>query len=258
MMDNVTYFWSSNAPFFWVYLNLYMVLAGDLPFRYQITQWMCWLLATKVLQYVLMYIMKSKGDCTELAIWRSVQMFFTSAPLHQLSIVNGTRTGFSIIFRDGDLSFWDKDNAAFVLFVVKWWLTLVIGVAIGAVSGMCLAAIVDDSQINSAMGSATLILVLIAIIVFDAFLDVWNLSAKVTNVSETKWAGTMPESGRWDRFRWYLRAGWSKFWRFFLVVRSRAWGIRWFLDLGLPLVILYVSNHQTFAMAAAFSMLVRI
>lgn len=260
MMDNLTYFWSSNSPFFWVFLNCYMVFTGGLPFKYEILEWMAWLISIKILQYILLYTMKSKGDCTELAIWRSQQMFFVTAPLHQLSIINGTKTGFRIIFRAGDLSFWDTDNADQVLFLVKIWLTLIMGVTLVAVLGVIFAGIhsrynSNVSLINDAMRAATLILVLLAICVFDAFLDVWELTAKITKVAEEKWKP--PEPGCWNRFRWRLCEGWSRFLKFFLRARSKEWVFRWFMDLGLPILIVLFVSQQSFAMAAAFSMLVR-
>jgi len=221
---------------------------------------MAWLISIKILQYILLYTMKSKGDCTELAIWRSQQMFFVTAPLHQLSIINGTKTGFRIIFRAGDLSFWDTDNADQVLFLVKIWLTLIMGVTLVAVLGVIFAGIhsrynSNVSLINDAMRAATLILVLLAICVFDAFLDVWELTAKITKVAEEKWKP--PEPGCWNRFRWRLCEGWSRFLKFFLRARSKEWVFRWFMDLGLPILIVLFVSQQSFAMAAAFSMLVR-
>jgi len=263
MLDNLTYFWSTSAPFFWVFLNAYMVFTGGLPFEYEITPWMMWLLSIKVLQYILTYIMKSNVKCTELAMWRSQQMFFVTAPMHQLSIINGTKSAYSIIRRGADESFWDTDNSDQVLLVVKMWLTFIISAATVSVLGVATASLysrlsIKTSLITSSMWAATLILVLMAFCVFDAFLDVWDLSTKVSKVSDVHWAGKKPDSGRWSYFGWFCCRGWSRFCRFFLSVRRRMWIIRWFMDLGLPVIVLFLDNSQSLALAAAFSMLVRL
>lgn len=257
MLDNVTYFWSTCAAFFWVLLNAYMIFSGSLPFIYEIKAWMCWLLFVKVLQYILTYIMKSKGGCTEMAIWRSQQMFFVTAPMHQLSILNGTMSAFSIIWRGTDKSFWDTDNSDQVLFLVKAWLSFIVGSAAAAVLLVALALLVNPWAVSSSMTSATLILVFMAICVFDAFLDVWELTSEVITMSKPGWAGEKP-IGCYSVFCWGIRVCWSRSWRLFVTVRHWAWLIRWLMDFGMPIMVLALAHWQGLGVASAFSFLLRL
>uniref|UniRef100_A0A7S1QDD5 Chitin synthase n=1 Tax=Alexandrium catenella TaxID=2925 RepID=A0A7S1QDD5_ALECA len=257
MLDNLTYFWSTGAAFFWVGLNFYMIFSGSIPFEYDIQSWMLWLLSIKVLQYILTYLMKAKGDCKEASIWRSQQMFFVTAPLHQLSIVMGTMGAFVIIWRKIDKSWWTTDNSDQVLFLVKAWTSFIVGSAGMAIICVIMALAVNYAEVTSSMISGTMILFFMALCIWDAFLDVWELTGTLHNAAKLDKKGNPLDEDPNTPARYHQKAL-TAFARFLWRSREKMWTIRWVMDFGMPLTVLVLIQRESFGIAAAFSFILRL
>jgi len=278
MFENSTYFWSSPTVFFWVGLSAYMIIFNASPFHFRVVDWMTIALAIMVCKYVMQQRMKSLGNCDEMSIWRSQQMFFVGGPLHVMSLCQGTKAAYKIYREHIDKSFWSAaDHGQQVVTFVKVWTG---GVLVACV--LCTAILVIVSLLGYTVGAsqwvALILLLAMGFTIISPVTDIWGKTG-----TQTRWRREMvafpsckcrcrwPCGGRssaeqdtktplvdiekevgakkaiegseqsWcmQFFRWTRQ----KIFSFFYWLRCWSWVVRWLIDLGLPLVVLIVASQ---------------
>lgn len=229
MLENITYFWTSCAIFFWLALTIFMVVGHNPPLMFNPNHFMLFVLIIKIPEHTMLQTYKSMGECNELAIWRSQQSYTICAPLHIMSLVQGTIAAWGIGFKKIDKSFWTpSDHGVEVIRLVTIWVTfiwLVFIFCIGFTTTMYIRFelfhnLADKFEIGCQFGACFLML-LLAITVWEPLISVWGFTKSINDLST-------------DKTRYFARwwASMCIWWR------SRAWIVRYMVDFGLPVLIL--------------------
>merc|ERR1712093_712098 len=94
--------------------------------------------------------LKSVGNCDEMSIWRSQQMFFVAAPLQLMSLCQGTAAAWGIKKHGLDKSFWSAtDHGVEVVNFVKMWTSFILGGAL-----LCTVTLVLAESCYGGVGGA--------------------------------------------------------------------------------------------------------
>merc|ERR1711953_748141 len=223
------YFWTSCAIFFWLSLTMFMVVGHHPPLMFNANHFMIFVLCIKITEHSMLQTYKALGECNELSIWRSQQSYTICAPLHIMSIVQGTMAAWGIGFKRLDKSFWTpSDHGAEVIQVVTIWVTfiwLLFIFCVGFTSTMYIRFelfhnLADKFEIGCQLGACFLML-LLAITVWEPLVSVWGFTKSINDLAQ-------------DESRCFLRL-WA---RMSIWWRSRAWIVRYMVDFGLPILIL--------------------
>ena len=128
MFENITYFFSSQTAYFWLAIPCYMTMAPPgAPLQYDaVTLTIGGLWVELHMDYIYNTIKSwaplENGKAPDtLSLLRAQQMFFVTAPLHTLSIVQGTGDGFNILFRAKDASRWASFDSINAITTAKVW-----------------------------------------------------------------------------------------------------------------------------------------
>jgi hypothetical protein len=239
--ENITYFWTTVSTFFWFILDLWMVLGNALPFNYEINEFMKLVLFMKISETAMVQTYKNRGGCTELSIWRSQQSFTIMAPLHIMSIFQGTAAALSIWWNREDKSFWNAtDLGDVVTQLVKVWVTVIWVCTLGVILflfGLAFNAAVFGTVVAPGGGQlcACFLMVMMAITVLEPTLVVYDAAGAVDRKA-MKEKKVKKEDGSFVEVQRSLFE--RMFFGFLLKWREHAWIIRYILDFGLPVFVL--------------------
>jgi len=136
VFDNLTSFLNAPTVFYWIGLNVYMVLGFETPFKYNTFDLLIWLLLLNIVRWGLMYAVKKQSYDDELSIWRSHQRYIVSAPLQVFAMLQGTKAAYDIMRREVDKSWWIDPVVAVGRISKSWTLFLV---AMGPISAVYIA-----------------------------------------------------------------------------------------------------------------------
>merc|ERR1712079_294475 len=168
------------SVFFWVGLSAYMIIWNAAPFHFRVVDWMILAICITLCRYVMQQRMRSVGNCDEMSIWRSQQMFFVGGPLHVMSLCQGTKAAFKIWAEDIDKSFWSaSDHGVQVVTFVKLWTGAVLGACV-----LCTAILVGVSLVGGTVGStqwvALILLLVMGFTIMSPVTDIWGGTDLVT------------------------------------------------------------------------------
>eukprot|EP00927_Polykrikos_kofoidii_P027055 TRINITY_DN23948_c0_g1_i1.p1 TRINITY_DN23948_c0_g1~~TRINITY_DN23948_c0_g1_i1.p1 ORF type:complete len:1396 (+),score=196.49 TRINITY_DN23948_c0_g1_i1:73-4260(+) len=124
LFDNMVNYTSSLTCFYWVLVNVYLVLGFESPFRFDIA-WLCvWFSLLTACRWSLLYSAKSQGNCEGLSLWRSQALWLLNAPGQVMAMLQGTKAAYDIVVRSVDKSWW-IDPKELVKGLAKVWSILV-------------------------------------------------------------------------------------------------------------------------------------
>lgn len=134
MFENTTYFFASMSAFYWAIMPPIMCIArhGVPPiFDTQLlTAGALWLQLNcgLVINQVKAWSPLENGSSpSDQSLLRSQQMYFMTAPLHALAILQGMKEGFQICFLGKDASRWGSFDSTLAMSTVKVWVVVLLG-----------------------------------------------------------------------------------------------------------------------------------
>ena len=171
MFENTTYFFNSMAAFFWVAVPIYLCNTGSVPFEYDAASLTLGGLWVEIhLWYILLYIkdwapLEKGRKPAEHSLLRAQQMYFVTAPLHFLALVQGWSSGFGVVFLDVDASRWGSFDNAVPLVAAKLWIVfLVTALSESIICALGQMLLAGEYSVELTIGtlSATILLTLIS------------------------------------------------------------------------------------------------
>jgi hypothetical protein len=248
MFENSTYFWSSWTVLVWVGLSAEMVITNSTPFHYEVFEWMIFALAMQGSKYIMQQRMKNAGNCDEMSIWRSQQMFFVGAPLHLMSLCQGTVAAWGIHKHGLDKSFWSAtDHGVEVVNFVKMWTTFILGSAAICVVTIIMAAIFFP-PVGSPQIMSCILLLIMAITIWTPVLDIWGFTKQV-NVARRSSVTAEKKS-----FKGICQQVKKSVAQCMMWGRSVSWTMRWAVDIGLPILfILFSTSGDSIVWLSAYA-----
>jgi hypothetical protein len=206
-----------------------MLILNKTPFTFDVKTFCLFTLTIKVFAYIMQQRLKFAGNCDEMSIWRSQQMFFVASPLHLLSFLQGTSAAYGIWKNNIDKSFWSAtDHGQEVINLVKCWTTFIIGSFISAVLIVFIASfftIIQKGQII-----ALLLFFVMVLTVWTPVVNIWGGTTRLA-----QWRRESVEVVNCNTLLRWCRRNMAKF---MLWGRSKSYMLRWVLDLGLPLILI--------------------
>merc|ERR1719410_251614 len=139
VFDNLTSFTNAPTLFYWVSLNVYMLLGFESPFRYNAFDLTIWFFLQTLVRWSLMYSAKMQGNVGELSIWRTQQAALINAPNQVFAMFQGTKAAYDIMRHEVDKSWWIDPVGAVRKISKSWTLFLVAMGPLGAVYIVCSA-----------------------------------------------------------------------------------------------------------------------
>ena len=153
MFENITYFFSSQTAYFWIAIPMYMCVAPNgAPLSYDavtLTIGGLWveLHMSQIYAHIKKWAPLEHGKEPDgLGLLRAQQMFFVTAPLHTLAILQGTADGLKIIFGAKDASRWASFDSINAITTAKVWV-------LSMNVGFSLAIVVGSVRVLSSLGS---------------------------------------------------------------------------------------------------------
>jgi hypothetical protein len=229
MWDNCSYWLTSWTLFVWVGLSAYMLILNKTPFTFDVTTFCLFTLTLKSFAYIMQQRMKFAGNCDEMSIWRSQQMFFVASPLHILSFLQGTSAAYGIWKHNIDKSFWSAtDHGQEVINLVKCWTAFIIGSFVSSVVIVVIASFFTSIQLAQII--ALLLFFVMVLTVWTPVLNIWGGTTQLT-----QWRQDSIKVVNCSTLLKWCRKNMAKF---MLWGRSKSYMLRWCTDLGLPLMLL--------------------
>ena len=143
MFENVTYFFSSQTAYFWLAMPLYMTLAPTgTPHTYDpvtFTAGGLWIELNLAILYGYIFAwapLENNKAPEKQSLLKTQQMFFMTAPLHTLAILQGVREGLLILFGRKDASRWSSFDQIHAIILAKVWaIVMMFGLSTSVVVG---------------------------------------------------------------------------------------------------------------------------
>lgn len=175
MVENTVYPFTAICGALWVIFPVVMCITGDSPVSMDATTLVFGALWMQLNFYIILSKIKSWAPLDEgkkppeISMLRAQQMYFLTPMLHLYAIVQGSISGFGIVFLNRDASFWSSFDNTTPLVIAKVWticlFTLLVSSMItGIVRGsMCLAGLCGGTFQSYVLGTVLVALMLLMV-----------------------------------------------------------------------------------------------
>jgi hypothetical protein len=235
-LEDITYWMTSLNVLYWLVLVFFMVIGMEPPLMYDPPVFMVLLLLLNITQHSMMNHYKVMNETiTEISVWRSQISHTLVAPLAISAIWSGTKSAMGVIWKNADESFWKKkanDNTENLNKLTAWVTTIWIAFA-GCIAYVLfvqarhtlegfLTGATSNPLENVRLHSSLLLLGMIAITVWDAFISLWEAD---------RWLETVANN---EKKNWLTRQAT----KMLLSGRKNAWIWRYVIDFVCPIYVL--------------------
>jgi len=235
-LEDISYWMTSLNVFYWLFLIFFLMIGMDPPLMYDPPLFMAMILLINVTQHSMMNHYKAMMETiTEISIWRSQVSHTLVAPLALSAIYSGTVSALSVIWKKVDESFWKKDAEGktenlnkLTVWVTNIWVAFagcilwtLFNYAKRTWDGYFHGAVSDPVE-SFRLLSSLVLLGLIAITVWDAFISLWEAD---------KWLEAMANNEKKNLLTRYAT-------KLSLWGRTRAWLFRYVVDFACPIYVI--------------------
>lgn len=235
-LEDITYWMTSLNVIYWLVLIFFMVIGMDPPLMYDPPLFMTIFLLLNVTQHSMLNHYKAMIETvTEISIWRSQVSHTLAAPLSLSAIWSGTRSAMGVIWKKLDESFWKKnaeDNAENLNKLTVWVTNIWIAFA-GCIAytvfiyakrswdGFLTGATSNPVE-NLRLHSSLVLLAMISISVWDAFISLWEADRWLESVANNEKKNVLQRNAT----------------KLLLWGRTRAWIFRYVIDFAVPVYVI--------------------